>query len=496
MTAYPVPPCPACGGVLRPAGSTDGVRCRCGLEINSEVMFRVAHSGEALDVKALLACGVARMISPPAEQPGIRVSELFAELAKITWDDRSERALDGPEVKQFNHATRVALAHNDLAVVGRSGGREAVVRDDYGSPRTLLREHFYALAPVGRLSDAVVEMARFLKAKHGPGDLMSMRNHEIFHTISETCSTGEVVMRVADVGGVPHAYLRAVYFHLPRPVAKPADDKFTFRIGDYVVWYPDARGESDEELGSRAVVGTVVHVHNGRMLGIRVSATSGFRLVPHGMDLMRFAPQLGSTVDPSCSPGVIRLVKSVVDVKPVERRPYEPIPATCPMCGRECDSSRITLGGSETTLYGCTCVGDRAVMSSISAGAPESKYAKRQAVPKVKGGMHHPIHGGHRFDPDCPKCTNELRGESTTPKPIDPLDVEYDGVKLRTLLDGDAFNRQERARGVWNVRAMSPVQRAAVSAHWSAQLRAKVAASKAADTTQVLMPLDAEDCEW
>jgi len=35
---------------------------------------------------------------------------------------------------------------------------------------------------------------------------------------------------------------------------------------------------------------------------------------------------------------------------------------------------------------------------------------------------------------------------------------------------------------------------------WSAQLRLKVAASKAADAereqNQVMMPLDAEDCEW
>jgi hypothetical protein len=64
---------------------------------------------------------------------------------------------------------------------------------------------------------------------------------------------------------------------------------------------------------------------------------------------------------------------------------------------------------------------------------------------------------------------------------VDPLDVEYDGVLLRTLLDGDAFNRQEQGRGRWAAKAMTPNQRAAVSAHWSAQLRAKLAASAAAE---------------
>jgi hypothetical protein len=64
---------------------------------------------------------------------------------------------------------------------------------------------------------------------------------------------------------------------------------------------------------------------------------------------------------------------------------------------------------------------------------------------------------------------------------VDPLAVEYDGVLLRTLLDGDAFNRQEQGRGRWNAKAMTPNQRAAVSAHWSAQLRAKIAASAAAE---------------
>lgn len=84
------------------------------------------------------------------------------------------------------------------------------------------------------------------------------------------------------------------------------------------------------------------------------------------------------------------------------------------------------------------------------------------------------------------------------PKPIEPLDVEYDGVKLHVLVD--AQRKSDQGNAGWTRPRMTPNQRAAVSAHWSAQLRAKVSASKAADIererNQVLMPLDAEDCEW
>jgi hypothetical protein len=67
-----------------------------------------------------------------------------------------------------------------------------------------------------------------------------------------------------------------------------------------------------------------------------------------------------------------------------------------------------------------------------------------------------------------------------TPKPIDPLDVEYDGVKLRHLLSDDEVYRRDHIPLPYRV-VRTATQRAAVSAHWSAQLRAKIAASAAAE---------------
>lgn len=79
--------------------------------------------------------------------------------------------------------------------------------------------------------------------------------------------------------------------------------------------------------------------------------------------------------------------------------------------------------------------------------------------------------------------------------PLDPLDTKYDGVTLRTLIDGDAFNRQEQGGAMWRAKPMTPVQRAAVSAHWSAELRAKLAASKERERLQVVVD-DGEVGPW
>lgn len=72
----------------------------------------------------------------------------------------------------------------------------------------------------------------------------------------------------------------------------------------------------------------------------------------------------------------------------------------------------------------------------------------------------------------------------TAPVLVDPLDVEYDGVRLRRLLEGDEFNRRETSVH-WRAKTMTPAQRAAVSAHWSAALRAKIAAGAEAERWRV-----------
>lgn len=77
--------------------------------------------------------------------------------------------------------------------------------------------------------------------------------------------------------------------------------------------------------------------------------------------------------------------------------------------------------------------------------------------------------------------------------PVDPLEVEYEGVSLRVLLHRDRFNRREYAEldgSDATPFAFSTAQRAAVSAHWSAQLRARVEASRERDRQRVVLDLD------
>lgn len=68
--------------------------------------------------------------------------------------------------------------------------------------------------------------------------------------------------------------------------------------------------------------------------------------------------------------------------------------------------------------------------------------------------------------------------------PVDPLDVEYDGRSLRSLFRLDEHARRENVIGQTARSSMTPLQRTAISAHWSAQLRARVALSAAQDAAR------------
>jgi hypothetical protein len=77
-------------------------------------------------------------------------------------------------------------------------------------------------------------------------------------------------------------------------------------------------------------------------------------------------------------------------------------------------------------------------------------------------------------------------------KPVDPLDVEIDGVLLRRLLESDVAARREmNPFGA----GFTPAQRRSISERWSSELRAKVAASAAADKERerTCVTIDQED---
>lgn len=83
-----------------------------------------------------------------------------------------------------------------------------------------------------------------------------------------------------------------------------------------------------------------------------------------------------------------------------------------------------------------------------------------------------------------PPGHNPSRYAPEAQKSIDPLDVKYDGIELRTLLLAAEGAQRELVTPL--ARSMTKVQRTAVSAHWSMQLRAKVHAAKEKERTQVV----------
>lgn len=92
-----------------------------------------------------------------------------------------------------------------------------------------------------------------------------------------------------------------------------------------------------------------------------------------------------------------------------------------------------------------------------------------------------------------PRCACGDDHPPGKPAQTDPLDVKYDRFTLRDLLVKDATLREDRPTMLRL--PLTPAQRAAVSAHWSAQLRAKVAASREAERNRVRVDLECEPWE-
>lgn len=123
---------------------------------------------------------------------------------------------------------------------------------------------------------------------------------------------------------------------------------------------------------------------------------------------------------------------------------------------------------------GCARLERPAVMDIACIATDDHVYL----IERSRGGQH---------DPALPRCAC---GEDHPPgkhAPIDPLDVVYDSRPLRELLAMDQSNRQE-ARETCAI--FTPVQHAAVRSHWSAQLRAKVTASREAERNRVRVDLE------
>jgi hypothetical protein len=103
--------------------------------------------------------------------------------------------------------------------------------------------------------------------------------------------------------------------------------------------------------------------------------------------------------------------------------------------------------------------------------------------------------GGWRCAAHTAPPTVETPWMKVTGPPSDPLDVKYDDVSLRTLLTAARGAARDQVTPL--ARSLTTAQRAAVSAHWSAQLRAKLAASEAERKSREVSIRCEQECdEW
>ena len=190
-------------------GSCDEAICRCGFTVDHEVIVMARDRPDA--TPRLIASG--RWTPIPKAEPGIRISESFAELSAVMWDPRLGAVglcADGMVIAAEYEARRAGLvqqpgdAKGQYLCIEREPSGHGVGR----SAVQLERHHLYAIAPFRSEVEAAGQMLRWIAAKHGPG--------RIWHTLAAVhYIADDGMMRVADVGGVPHVVLRSLYFHQP-----------------------------------------------------------------------------------------------------------------------------------------------------------------------------------------------------------------------------------------------------------------------------------------
>lgn len=405
---------------MRASPNIDGVRCRCGFEADGEVLMYAA--GLPLNQRPLHLLHYGRMVEQPKADPGVRVSDQFSELDALCWDTRGEQwPIDGLQDAAIANGMECGLAHQP----GNHNGQYLCIEREprngaVQAAEQLKRNVMYGIAPRGNEIEAAERMVCAIANKHGHGRWWSTL--DAVHVIAD-----DGLARVADVGGVPHVFLRAAYFHDPScPLCGEPCDRIT--------------------VGSHTINGCPC-VGTDRAVAIDLSkltkdpASQGYdyatppRTRAGQLESVLYAAQIGAI-----SSEVAREMLDATTPRARDRR------------------ERVT---AESTPL------QTVEQWRLPRGQPV--YLKSQS--------------------EDLSATAEFRYKSTwSDTPIDLLDVEYDGVTLRVLLACDEGQRRYEATGAQY--KPTPLQRSAISAHWSAELRAKVAASKECEHRQVTIEVD------
>jgi len=189
---------------------------------------------------------------------------------------------------------------------------------------------------------------------------------------------------------------------------------------------------------------------------------------------------LAVTDNPDVPPGTYWIPPSQLKHGPRESGDSGPCEFDCKKCAAEMRLAAVNAVSKRVEHTLKQLYQDR-VLSTAEMGKMASDAAEY-----VRGATKRPV---VPLDPRKLAAVNA--GLRSLVKPLDPLDVEYDGLTLRELLTCDELQRREYLSPPPR-RSWTPAQRAAVSAHWSAQLRAKVAATAELERNRVLVDLQDE----
>lgn len=186
--------------------------------------------------------------------------------------------------------------------------------------------------------------------------------------------------------------------------------------------------------------------------------------------------------DPRIPAGHVAVVVDGGWVEQIDRVLYEEMPAGCVMLG---DASH---GGTETDSRWFRSRdwaqwGGMPTRSATIVQDDKDPNAWRLVTVDIKTGKAAPGPVVAVLSPEDVATLDRLRHAWNGQTPI-MLDDVIDLVSLRDLIARDELYRSENGRERVDGRFVlarpffTPAQRAAVSAHWSAQLRAKIAAAK------------------
>lgn len=185
-------------------------------------------------------------------------------------------------------------------------------------------------------------------------------------------------------------------------------------------------------------------------------------------------------------------------------------PSTVPAAPRELKYSPITVSKADLERY--EKFRDEVAKAVDVEIARRAKEVDDEIARRMRDMLAHPITYvqappravtwqrewlGSWADPS-PSPAVKREAVKSAPPPslaVDPLGAEIDGMTLRTLMHLDVLASRETPRQHGIRASFSNAQKAAISARWSAELRRKVEASRAADAERerLRVVVDLED---